>query len=250
MREIGLYVHIPFCKSKCYYCDFISFANKEKFQEKYTEAVIKEIKHVDLSKYNINTIYIGGGTPSILDSKYIVKIINEIENAEPDNNNLRDGIDNVGAISSSLFKEITIEVNPGTVDKEKLKAYIDAGINRLSIGLQSTDNNILKEIGRKHEYEDFLNTYEIAREVGFENINVDLMLGLPNQSLEALEESVRNVINLNPEHISIYSLILEEGTKLYDMVSIGKLDLPSEELEREMYWKTKKNARRKRIYSL
>ena len=240
MREIGLYVHIPFCKSKCYYCDFISFANKEKFQEKYTEAVIKEIKHVDLSKYNINTIYIGGGTPSILDSKYIVKIINEIENAEPDNNNLRDGIDNVGAISSSLFKEITIEVNPGTVDKEKLKAYIDAGINRLSIGLQSTDNNILKEIGRKHEYEDFLNTYEIAREVGFENINVDLMLGLPNQSLEALEESVRNVINLNPEHISIYSLILEEGTKLYDMVSIGKLDLPSEELEREMYWKTKK----------
>ena len=240
MREIGLYVHIPFCKSKCYYCDFISFANKEKFQEKYTEAVIKEIKHVDLSKYNINTIYIGGGTPSILDSKYIVKIINEIENAEPDNNNLRDGIDNVGAISSSLFKEITIEVNPGTVDKEKLKAYIDAGINRLSIGLQSTDNNILKEIGRKHEYEDFLNTYEIAREVGFENINVDLMLGLPNQSLEALEESVRNVINLNPEHISIYSLILEEGTKLYDMVSTGKLDLPSEELEREMYWKTKK----------
>lgn len=221
-KDIGIYIHIPFCKSKCYYCDFISFANKEMCQEEYIKAVIKEIRHVDLSKYNINTVYIGGGTPSILDSKYIVKILDEIK---PHINN---------------DTEVTIEVNPGTVDKKKIQDYKNVGINRLSIGLQSTDDNLLKEIGRIHKYDDFLKVYNEAREVGFENINVDLMLGLPNQSLGVLENSVKKVIELNPEHISIYSLILEERTKLYDMVNKGKLELPSEDLERIMYWKVKK----------
>lgn len=224
-KEIGIYIHIPFCKSKCYYCDFVSFANKESLQEEYVEAVIKEIKHIDLSKYSINTIYIGGGTPSILDSKYITQIINEING--------------VGASIAHPNAEITIEVNPGTVDREKLQDYKEAGINRLSIGLQSTADNLLKEIGRIHKYEDFLKAYNQAREVGFKNINVDLMLGLPNQTLEILENSVSKIINLNPEHISIYSLILEEETKLYDMVNRGELELPSEEIERKMYWKVK-----------
>ena len=220
-KEIGIYIHIPFCKSKCYYCDFISFANKEKYQEEYIEAVIKEIRHAKLSEYNIETVYIGGGTPSILDSKYIVKIINELR--------------------PNLVKnaEITIEINPGTVDKQKLQNYINVGINRLSIGLQSTDDNLLKKIGRIHKFEDFLKVYKTAREVGFKNINIDLMLALPNQSLDILEESVKKVIELNPEHISIYSLILEEGTKLYDMVNKGQVKIPKEKLERKMYWKVK-----------
>lgn len=220
-KEIGLYIHVPFCKSKCYYCDFISFANKEMCFEEYIEAVIKEINYTDLSKYYIRTVYIGGGTPSILDSRYIVKVLSEIK-LHVDND-----------------AEITIEVNPGTVNKEKLKDYKEAGVNRLSIGLQSTNDNLLKEIGRIHKYEDFLKVYEEAREIGFKNINVDLIFGLPNQSIEMLEESVKKVIELKPEHISVYSLILEEGTKIYNMVAEGKIELPSEKLERRMYWTVK-----------
>lgn len=219
-KNIGLYIHIPFCMSKCYYCDFVSFANKNELIESYVNAVIKEIKHADLSRYNISTVYIGGGTPSIIDSKYIVKILNEIKQY----------LDNA---------EITIEVNPGTVNNEKLADYKNIGINRLSIGLQSTENSLLKQIGRIHRYEDFLEVYKTARSLGFENINVDLMLGLPNQTLELLKTSVKKVTQLNPEHISIYSLILEENTKLYDLVNEGKLKLPDEELERKMYWKVK-----------
>lgn len=136
--------------------------------------------------------------------------------------------------------EITAEVNPGTVNEEKLKDYISFGINRLSIGLQSADDNLLKQIGRIHNYNQFLDTYDIARKVGFNNINVDLMLGLPDQSLEILKDSLDKVIQLSPEHISLYSLILEEGTKLYDMVESSKLQMISEDLERKMYWETKK----------
>lgn len=242
MKEIGLYIHIPFCKSKCYYCDFISFANKETCQKEYIEAVIKEIRHADLRKYNISTVYIGGGTPSILDSKYIARIINEIKSVGVTSSHPcfeEHAIANVGAGIARPNTEITIEINPGTVDREKLQIYKEAGINRLSIGLQSTDDTLLKEIGRIHKYEDFLKVFNEAREVGFKNINVDLMLGLPNQTIEILEDSVKKVIELNPEHISIYSLILEEGTKLYDMVKSERLTLPGEELERKMYWKVK-----------
>lgn len=219
-KEIGLYIHIPFCKSKCYYCDFVSYTNKEKCIKDYIEAIKKEIEHVNLSKYNIKTVYIGGGTPSSIESKYIGEILKATQNSE-------------GA-------EITIEVNPGTVSEEKLKDYISFGINRLSIGLQSTDDKLLKEIGRIHNYDQFLETYKTARKVGFKNINVDLMLGLPNQSLEILKISLDKVISLKPEHISLYSLILEEGTKLYDMVENGNLQMISEDLERKMYWETKK----------
>ncbi len=221
-KEIGLYIHIPFCRAKCYYCDFISYSNKQNLIESYIKALIKEIEHINLNQYDIKTIYIGGGTPSILESKKITQILEKITPfALPD-------------------CEITIEVNPGTVDKEKLEQYKKAGINRLSIGLQSTDNTLLSEIGRIHKYEDFLKVYNQAREIGFKNINVDLMLGLPKQDLKKLEETLKKVITLNPEHISIYSLILEENTILYNMVISGKLKLPNEELERKMYWETKK----------
>ncbi len=221
-KDIGLYIHIPFCKQKCSYCDFVSFSDRGNLVEKYKTAVIKEIKNKNISEYNIKTIYIGGGTPSILDSEYILDIINELKPNISEN------------------AEITIEINPGTADKKKLKNYKEIGINRLSIGLQSADNNILKEIGRIHTFEEFLNIYNLARELGFNNINVDLMLGLPNQTIGVLEKSIKEIIKLSPEHISVYSLILEENTKMWNMVNDGKLKLPSEDIEREMYWKIKK----------
>lgn len=221
-KDIGLYIHMPFCKAKCYYCDFISYANKEKLIKEYVEALIKEMKHINLSKYSIQTVYIGGGTPSLIDNESISKIMDNVRPFVADN------------------AEITIEINPGTANKEKLKKYKEIGINRLSIGLQSANNELLSEIGRIHKYEDFLNVYNEARNIGFRNINVDLMLGLPNQDLKKLEESVKEVITLSPEHISIYSLILEENTKLYDMVMNEKLKLPDEAIERKMYWNVKK----------
>ena len=136
-------------------------------------------------------------------------------------------------------KEITLEVNPGTVTEEKLKIYKKVGINRLSIGLQSTDNNILKTIGRIHSYEDFLNTYKLARNQGFDNINVDLMIGLPNQKILDIKNSLEKITELKPKHISVYSLIVEENTPIEKMLNIGKLELPNEEIERNMYWYVK-----------
>ena len=227
MNKLGIYVHIPFCKQKCYYCDFVSFSKNEDKIEKYIEALKKEIKEeskkIDKEKYTIDTIYIGGGTPSYIEEKNISEIIYEIRKY----------------YNIERQTEITIEVNPGTVNENKLKEYKKNGINRLSIGLQSTNNKLLKQIGRIHNYEKFLNTYNLARKVGFKNINVDLMLGLPNQTLNDIEESLRKVIKLNPEHISFYSLIVEENTKIEKMIEQGNLTLPSEELERKMYWKAK-----------
>lgn len=235
MREIGIYVHIPFCKQKCYYCDFKSYANKEELIEKYIKWLKYEIKEVgegnkldyenDLDELvTVKTIYIGGGTPSYLDSKYIKEIIEEIR----ENFKLADKV------------EITIEVNPGTVNKTKLLEYINSGINRISIGLQSTDNELLKRIGRIHKYEDFLQTYNMAREVGFKNINVDLMLALPGQTIAKLEKGLKQVIDLQPEHISLYSLIIEDGTKIEKMLKNNEITLPDENIERKMYWETKK----------
>ena len=173
--------------------------------------------------FSVKTIYIGGGTPSLIESKYIVQIMEEIKsNFELDEN-----------------AEITIEVNPGTVTLEKLEDYNKAGINRLSIGLQSTHEHLLKEIGRIHTYLDFLDTFRFAREAGFENINVDLMIGLPNQTLAEVQDSIEEIVSMEPEHISVYSLILEEGTPLFKKVEEG-LELPDEELERKMYWTVKR----------
>lgn len=225
-QEIGIYVHIPFCKQKCLYCDFISFEGIIEKEEQYTEALKKEIIENAKKIENdiVTTIYVGGGTPSYIDSKYIIDILETIKK----NYNIKKNA------------EITIEVNPGTVTKEKLKDYKNVGINRLSIGLQSTNNKILKEIGRIHTYEDFLETYQMARRVGFKNINVDLMLALPNQDCKILVDSLQEIIKLSPEHISIYSLILEEGTRLQKLAEQGSITLPKDEIERKMYWDTKK----------
>ena len=230
-KEIGLYVHIPFCKRKCYYCDFISFADKENCYEKYINCLEKEIikygtENKTMSKHNlepeyiIKTIYIGGGTPSVIDEIFIKRILDTIKN----NFNIEQNA------------EITIEVNPGTVTQKKLETYKECGINRISIGLQSTNDEILKTIGRIHTYKDFLDTYNLARDLGFNNINVDLMINLPGQTMEDVKKSIRNIIALKPEHISVYSLILEENTKLYEMVNSNELTLSSDETEREMYW--------------
>lgn len=232
-KQIGLYIHIPFCKQKCSYCDFCSYAEKQNLISKYIKCLLQEIKEVGINNradfengkddlFSIKTIYIGGGTPSLIESKYIVQIMKEIKsNFELDEN-----------------VEITIEVNPGTVTLEKLEDYNKAGINRLSIGLQSTHEHLLKEIGRIHTYLDFLDTYRFAREAGFENINVDLMIGLPNQTLAEVQDSIEEIVSMEPEHISVYSLILEESTPLFKKVEDG-LELPDEELERKMYWTVK-----------
>ena len=220
-QELGIYIHIPFCKSKCYYCDFISYCNQDENIDRYIDALIKEIRNrkKKIVGRNVTTIYIGGGTPSFIKEQDIEKVLKTLEIKE--------------------HQEITIEVNPGTVNKQKLKTYRKIGINRISIGLQETHNNLLKQIGRIHTYEEFLETYKIARSVGFKNINVDLMIGLPNQSIQDIKENLERIILLNPEHISVYSLILEEGTPLIKKIDEEELKLPDEELERDMYWYVK-----------
>ena len=257
-KELGIYLHIPFCKKKCYYCDFISYSDKLLYQEKYINALLSEIESQKeiLKECNITTIYIGGGTPSIIDVKNIQVVMNKLDeilnfknpNIQIDKSNLLDNNekdllnnkekDLLNVENSNFIKEpieITIEVNPGTVTKEKLEQYYNLGINRLSIGLQSTQDKLLKQIGRIHTYSEFLQTYNWAREIGFKNINIDLMIGLPNQSIEDIKETVENIIILNPEHISVYSLIVEQGTKIAELIDSGDLKLPDEDLERMEY---------------
>ena len=227
MKEIGIYVHIPFCKQKCIYCDFISFSNKFNKVEEYINKLRQEIEikasKIGKSEILINTIYIGGGTPSIISKEYIGQIIDSINK----HFNIKQQV------------EITIEVNPGTVDKEKLEYYKKLGINRLSIGLQNTSDYILKILGRIHTYKDFLNVYNMARQVGFKNINVDLMIGVPTQNIDNVKDNVSKILDLKPEHISVYSLIVEENTPIEKKISSDELILPSEDLEREMYWYVK-----------
>ena len=196
------------------------------------EAVKKEIGNYFKDKtlletYTVTTIYIGGGTPSYINSKYICEIMHVLEE------NLKNNMVKMEDM------EITIEVNPGTVNKEKLEQYRNAKINRLSIGLQSTNNEMLKQIGRIHTYEQFLETYQMAKEVGFENINVDLMIGLPNQTIEDIKRSLQEIVQLNPTHISVYSLIIEEGTVIAQKIENHQLQEMDEELERNMYWYVK-----------
>ena len=226
-NNFGIYIHIPFCVKKCSYCDFISFSNRDNLIEKYIEALKNEIERFDFSKNIVTTIYIGGGTPSYLNAKYIIEILTLLRNKLVNNKIAWKDL------------EITIEVNPGTVSKEKLENYKMLGINRLSIGLQSTSNRLLKEIGRIHTYEDFLDTYNIAKEVGFDNINVDLMIALPNQSIKDIKESLEKIVFLNPNHISVYSLIVEEETLISKWLKEGRIKLPSDEEERNMYWYVK-----------
>ena len=226
-EELGIYIHIPFCMQKCLYCDFVSYINKSECVKEYINCMIKEIQSYDFKKYNITTIYIGGGTPSFIESDYIKEIINVIQNKLEKNDTRWEDI------------EITIEVNPGTVTLEKLNDYKTVGINRISLGLQATQDRLLKQIGRIHNYKDFLEAYELLKRVGFNNINVDLMIGLPNQSIKDLKESLEKIIKLNPNHISVYSLIIEDGTPISKLLDEEKIKLPDEETERQMYWYVK-----------
>lgn len=225
MKKLGIYIHIPFCKKKCAYCDFISFSNKQNLVKEYVETLKQEISKCELDReeYLVETIYFGGGTPSYIDSKYIEEILNLIRSK----------------FDISKNAEITIEVNPGTASEEKLNDYYKSGINRLSIGLQSVDDKLLKTIGRIHSFSDFLETYRMAKEVGFTNINVDLMIGLPTQNLSDVKIAIEKTVKLSPNHISVYSLIVEEGTPIEEKINKKELFLPSEVLERKMYWTVK-----------
>lgn len=243
MKDIGLYIHIPFCKKKCNYCDFVSFANSEEKIEEYINCLICEIKEVaENVKFqfqqkkgdlvNVRSIYIGGGTPSYIDSKYIKQILNTIRNSYD--------FVMAGLIDKQeQFPEITIEINPGTVTEEKLKDYKYSGVNRISIGMQATQNRLLTQLGRIHSYQEFETTYLLARKIGFNNINIDFMIGLPNQTIEDIKESLQKIKKLNPEHVSVYSLIVEENTILSKQIEEGTLELPEENKEREMYWTVK-----------
>ncbi len=219
--KIGVYVHIPFCVRKCAYCDFLSFPAQKDVQDHYIDALCKQIDAADESR-SVASVYIGGGTPSTIDPQQINRILCKLKERfaiEPD-------------------AEITIEVNPGTVTKEHFSIYRSAGINRLSIGLQSAWDEELKQLGRIHTYADFMNTYQDALEEGFQNINVDLMTALPGQTAEKLLYSLNKIVNLSPMHISAYSLILEEGTPFYARHEAGDLQVPDEETERNLYYLT------------
>lgn len=222
MKEISLYIHIPFCKQKCLYCDFSSYSGKEKLMDEYIKALNEEI--IQKGKdYIISSIFIGGGTPSYLKDS-----------------NLESLLITLNGLSLKKELEFTVECNPGTLDENKLNLMKKYDVNRISLGVQSTKNSLLKRIGRIHSYEDFENNYLLARKLGFQNINVDLMFGLPNQTVEDWEESLIKIAKLKPEHISAYSLIVEEGTPFYTLYEEDKLSLPEEEEERTMYLTTKK----------
>ena len=225
-----LYIHIPFCIRKCAYCDFLSFPSTEEDRHSYVEALLDEIRSAE-ERGDVTTIFFGGGTPSVLSGKEIVRIMDAIR----ENYRLLPGA------------EISLEANPGTITREKLEAWQSAGINRLSIGLQSAKNEELKALGRIHTWEEFLEGYEMAKNAGFENINVDLMSALPGQSSRTWQETLRKVTALNPAHISAYSLIIEEGTPFYEKYAedvrcreagLACKYLPSEEEERKMYYDT------------
>lgn len=227
-KELEIYIHIPFCVQKCAYCDFLSAPADEAVRERYIDALKEEIRQQKSfgSEYKVISIFIGGGTPSILEGAQIAEILKEIRNY----------------FAVEADAEITIECNPGTLSEDKLSCYKKSGINRLSLGLQSADNQELKLLGRIHTYEEFLESFSLARKVGFGNLNVDLMSALPGQTKESWQETLRQVIALNPEHISAYSLIIEEGTPFYKRYKPGGREeylLPDEDMERQMYYDTR-----------
>lgn len=225
MKQLGIYIHIPFCIQKCVYCDFLSFPADDGAKRAYMAALNEEIQAAakDYKEYQVKTIFFGGGTPSSIAKELIGDCLLTVQTHFRVADNA----------------EITLELNPGTASLEKLEYLKNAGVNRLSIGLQSADDKELKRLGRIHTYKDFLSTYEWARCAGFQNINVDLMSALPGQSLAAWKGTLHAVLALQPEHISAYSLILEEGTKLYDQISQYP-PIPDEETDRMMYHETKR----------
>lgn len=221
MKPIELYIHIPFCAKKCNYCDFLSFSVNEKDHECYISQLCCELKRQAAllrKTYEVVSIFIGGGTPSLIDPKYISRIMFVIRR----NYHL------------SEQAEITIECNPASTLRYKFSAYLDAGINRLSIGLQSANNDELKTLGRIHSFEEFLKCFQGARQEGFSNINIDLINNIPGQTAASWKNTLKKVTMLKPEHLSIYNLIVEEGTPFYQMQEKGELLLPDEEVQTEI----------------
>ena len=226
-KNMVLYIHVPFCVKKCAYCDFLSFPADEGTKRRYVEKLMEEMRTMGAvcRDNTVSTVFVGGGTPSILKGEWmeeLFSVLRENFSLEPD-------------------AEISMEANPGTVTKEKLFSYRRAGINRLSFGLQSAKERELSALGRIHSFEDFLESFRAARECGFENINVDLMSALPGQTADSWMETLKRTAELSPEHISAYSLIVEEGTPFYEAYGseAGRKLLPDEETEREMYHRTK-----------
>ncbi|HHY14027.1 MAG TPA: oxygen-independent coproporphyrinogen III oxidase [Thermoanaerobacterales bacterium] len=218
---LGLYIHIPFCRAKCNYCDFVSYTNMEHIIPEYIKMLKKEMEYYKnyCSGKKIKSVYIGGGTPTMLQSAQLKSIMESV-------------------YSNFVFcdeMEISIEANPESVTKEKLNTLKNIGVNRISIGLQTDKNHLLKKIGRVHTFGDFKKAFLIAREEGFENINIDLIFGLPSQTVEHWLETLGNIVDLKPEHISAYSLEVGRGTRLYEQYKKGVIKLPKEEKEREMY---------------
>ena len=245
MKPLEIYIHIPFCVKKCNYCDFLSAPSTKEERQEYIESLCKDIRsYGETAKaYRVISIFVGGGTPSLLEAGQIEEIF--------------------CALRQTFYieetAEITIEMNPGTVSQQKLRIYQKLGINRLSIGLQSVDDEELEMLGRIHTYEDFMNTYQLAREEHFRNINIDLISAIPGQTVESWRHTLRTVAKLNPEHISAYSLIIEEGTPFYEIYgedskeridredkdagkfyNINAKKLPDEDSERQMYQDTKR----------
>ena len=225
-KELELYIHIPFCVRKCSYCDFLSAPATEQTREAYMAALFAEIggRAKDYSDRTVTSIFIGGGTPSLLSGEQIGQLMDRIREQ----------------FAMAQDAEITMEVNPGTASAEKLRNFYTAGINRLSIGMQSAQAEELKNLGRIHDFEGFCQVYREAVEAGFTNINVDIMSGLPGQTLASYRDTLEKVLHLEPmpQHISAYSLIVEEGTPFAAMAERGELPLPEEETERAMYEET------------
>lgn len=219
MKKLAIYIHIPFCVRKCLYCDFLSAPASDETKEQYVQALCREIREERKSyvNYKIETIFLGGGTPSLLSGEQLDRILGTV----------------FDAYQVADDCEISMEVNPGTVTKEKLKAYKRAGVNRLSIGMQSAVEEELQSLGRIHSSEDAFDTYELAIKTGFNNINIDLMSAIPGQTIESWKESLKRILDLEPApaHVSAYSLIIEEGTPFFENTPT----LPDEDTEREMY---------------
>nr|MDE5778714.1 radical SAM family heme chaperone HemW [Lachnospiraceae bacterium] len=225
-RELGIYVHIPFCKSKCVYCDFLSFGGFGYSEHRaYADTVCREIAawQAVSEAYVVTSIFLGGGTPSYVKEELIVRVLEQIHSV----------------FEVEKDAEITIEGNPDSLKPDNLKAYRKSGINRLSIGLQSANDKVLASLNRVHNYDQFTEAFYSARQSGFDNINVDIMSGLPGEGEKSYMETLKRAAGLSPEHISAYSLIVENGTPLSANHALLNL-LPSEEEDREMYTKTKR----------
>lgn len=215
----GLYIHIPFCKEKCKYCDFCSIVSSYDKRKEYVENLLKEFDLYGGKYDDIETIFIGGGTPSVLDIDLLRMLLDKIKSL----------------INVERVIEYTVECNPGTITEELADLFLESGVNRISLGLQSTSDRLLKVIGRIHSYNDFKESYYLLRKKGIKNINVDFIYGLPGQTVEDIEADINEITKLNPEHISYYSLKIEEGTKFYQMYQAGEIEEIDEEIDRAMY---------------